>query len=535
MNLQNEIRTASPDKGSPEVILFGSGACAHRIAANLEASGVRVCVVSGIYDRKAMPDAAPANAPLAMELIRCRGFAGKFELLLKNGPRSLTLNVPAVVVAENAVATPNYEAYGLATDSRVTDISALEGMLRLPEAKQPFDPKTRIAFFNGCQKDSQPEVAKRMLDACCQLQQRSGIHTYYFTGNLKVSADGAEMQVQQAKASGTVFLKFNGEVPTIERLEEGRWAIACTDELVRRPFRMHVDWIVVDETIGPASRLAQLARRLGIHSDAGGFAQADNVRRMNHATNRRGIFVAGGARDVLSGAAQRADADQVTLQVLAFLKELETASVPRVTIQRGRCARCLTCHRLCPHVAIDVGARITVVAEACQQCGICMAGCPARAIEMQDVRLGPEIDRRLQPPATQPDAAVGAGRILVFGCARSAGQAMALIRMAGQQLPQEVAFIEVPCGGTVAERHLLDAFACGAAGVMLCVCHTDNCQSEIGNRLARKRVQAVSELMAAAGVDDGRLRVATVAANMGTELAASVGAFAEEVAALGNP
>jgi coenzyme F420-reducing hydrogenase delta subunit len=99
-------------------------------------------------------------------------------------------------------------------------------------------------------------------------------------------------------------------------------------------------------------------------------------------------------------------------------------------------------------------------------------------------------------------------------------------------LPEGVGFIEVPCGGTVSSRNLLDAFESGADGVMLCTCHGDNCQSEIGNRIARKRADGVVQLLAAAGVQTQRLCVASVAANMGVELADMIGAFAEAVAGL---
>jgi len=518
----------------PEVILFGSGTCAGHIAANLAARGIEVHRVIGKRNQQALSGVIPDHSLLAMELIRCRGFAGKFELRLNDGSRTMTMTVPAVIVAEDAVHTPNHGACGLPPGPRLMDIAALEELLQQAESRRPFKPEERVAFINGWQLDSHPAVAKRMLDACCQLQQQPGIATYFFTGNLKVAADGAESRVQQAKESGTVFLKFSEEYPTIASLDDDRFEITGTDELVRKPFRMPADWIVVDETIAPAARLSELAQRLGIHLDTTGFAQADNVRRMSNATNRRGIFVAGGGRGIMSTARQRADADQVSLRVLDFLKELETETPPQVTIERGRCARCLTCHRLCPHGAIDIGPHITVVPEACQQCGICMAGCPAHAIEMQGVRLGREIDRRMRAPDITPDEETAISRIVVFGCARSAGQALDLIRLTGQQLPEGVHFIQVPCGGAVAGHHLLDAFESGADGVMLCTCHTDNCQAEVGNQVARKRAAAAIELLATAGVDARRVRISSVAANMGTELAGMIGAFAAEMAALEN-
>jgi coenzyme F420-reducing hydrogenase delta subunit len=121
---------------------------------------------------------------------------------------------------------------------------------------------------------------------------------------------------------------------------------------------------------------------------------------------------------------------------------------------------------------------------------------------------------------------------MVFGCARSAGQARTLSRLTGHTLPTGVQFVEVPCGGTISSRHLLAAFDAGADGVMLFTCHTDNCQSEIGNQMARKRTDAVRDLLQAAGVESDRLAIASVAANMGNEFTFMINAFVDRIKAL---
>ncbi len=534
MHSQSENGWSSHDSGSHTVILFGDGACAHRIAANLAVVGVRVRRISG---NRASPDASDASLeqpPESMELLRCRGFAGHFELLFNTGTASVTATASAIVVAEDPDQTPTFDDYGLQPGPGVVALSTLEDGLQHPESQSPVDLPCRIAFINGCHNESHPAVAKRMLDACWQLQERSGMATWYFTGNLKVAADGAESRVQQAKAAGTVFLTCSQSDPTIEFQAGKGFMISGTDDVLREPLRVQVDCLVVDETIAPTRHLLQLGHRLGIHSDAIGFAQADNVRRWSNRTNRRGIFVAGGGRGPLSADQQQADADQVSLQVLNFLKGLDEVPPAQVSIQRGRCVRCLTCHRLCPHMAIDVGPHVTIVPQACERCGICVAGCPARAIEMKGVSLGRDIHGRLSSPAAIPNHHAKPSQIVVLGCARSAGQAMELIRMTGQPLAQGVHWIEVPCGGAVAGRHLLEAFERGADGVMLCTCHTDNCQSEDGSRVARKRAAGVGELLTSAGVDARRLRIASVAANMGNEFANLIAAFADEMGGLGD-
>ena len=440
--------------------------------------------------------------------------------------------MPAVVLAEDDDRTPNYAPYGLAPHPRVLSISSLEAKTHRASTLDRFGDGARIVFLCGWHNDGHPVIAQRMLACCHDLQRRSGLTTYFLAGNLKVAANGAEAMVQAAKRSGAIFLKFTRDYPTIRTLADGRFEIDCLDELTRSRFPLKADWMVVDETIGPGRHLDTLAKGLGINQDEFGFAQSDNVRRMSNATNRRGIFVAGGSRGILSEEEQLADADQVTLSVLTFLKDLDAEPGPTVAIDRGLCARCLTCHRMCPHRAIDIGEQMSVVTEACQSCGICVAACPARAIDMQGVHIGRDVSRQIRKPALDDRATHRIPQVVVFGCARSAGQARAMSRLTGHRLSKGIQFVELPCAGTLSSHHLLGAFEAGADGVMLCSCHTDNCQSEVGNQVACRRADTARKLLQAAGVDGERLAIASVAANMGNELILTIDDFVDRIKVL---
>ena len=527
-NTDHQKQTSPP----PEVMIFGSGACARKIAANLFDLGINAWLAA----REDSPPAAGHGEKMHwltnIGLTTCHGFARNFDLKLTQKASFIHLNVPAIVLAEDNDRSPNYEPYGLAPDPRVLSISSLEERIRQASSDDLFENGARIVFLCGWQNDSHPVIAQRMLDCCLHLQSQSRVFIYFMTGNLKVAANGAEAQVQAAKRSGALFLKFTRDFPAIRKLADGRFEIDYRDELTRTPFQLTADWVVVDETIGPGRHLNALAHGLATRQDNLGFAQSDNVHRMCNETNRRGIFVAGGSRGILSEDEQLADADQVTLKVIAFLQDLDADLLPKVEIVRGRCARCLTCYRLCPHMAIAIGNRVSVVTDACQSCGICVAGCPARAIEMEGLQIGAEVYQRLRKPDTKIEVPKRIPKVMVFGCARSAGQARSLSRLSGQTLPRGVQFIEVPCGGTISSRHLLAAFDAGADGVMLCTCHTDNCQSEIGNRVARRRADSARNLLISAGVESDRLNIASVAANMGNEFTFMIDAFVGRINAL---
>lgn len=531
---KTNAKTFLQDTPATEVIIFGSGVCAQQTAANLTGQGVNAYLAT-------MAEKAPMSMVgdkvqwlTGTQLMDCKGFAGEFNLTLNQDNALIRKKVGAIVVALDSAASPNYAPYGLVANERILNISSLEAHMRDAPPNALFQDGARIAILCGWQNHSHPGIARRMLNRCLQLQDLPKISTIFMTGHLKVAAEGAEALYHRAKKSGTVFLKFTDAFPTIQTTSDGRFEIAYQDELTRTPFVTTVDWIVVDETIGPAHGLHALVEKLDIEKDDQGFAQIDNVHRLNNATNRRGIFVAGGARGILTPDEQRTDADQVTMKVLAFLKNEDTEPLPKVEIHRGRCARCLTCHRLCPHNAIDIDRRISVVPHACQSCGICLAGCPARAIDMEGLKITTHLKQLYEPPPIKGEPSKNDPGILVLGCGRSAGQAHQLTRTMGYTMPPGVQFIEVPCAGSISSRHLLAAFDAGADGVMLCTCHVDNCKSNKGNKLAVKRAESARTLLDSVGIEKDRLDVSSLAANMANEFSLRVNEFVDRIQSLNN-
>lgn len=531
----DEKAYSKPGMGRPaalEVIIFGSGACAQKIAANLSDHNIQVSLVTPRKTLPAFKGSPGAHWITGSRPIDCRGFAKDFDVVMNQNGSSLRHKAHAIVVAEDQEHSPNYTSYGIEPDSHAIDISALEEKLARKSPETFFGDDAKIAFLCGWQKDSHPVIARRMMNCCLNLQRLSRINTFFFTGNLKVAPDGAEAVCHQAKKSGTVFLKFTHTYPSVQKLTDGRFEITYPDELTRSSFQLKADWIVVDENVVPGRKLDALAAALGIESDGLGFAQGDNVHRLSNATNRRGVFVAGGSRGILSTDEQLADADQVTLKLLEYMDDRDIDTLPQAEISNGRCARCLTCHRLCPHRAIDIGQRIRVVSQACQGCGICLAGCPARAIDMQGVQIRQQIKTAMQKPLDASDRQTRSAKVIVLGCGRSCGPAYRLARLAGRAWPHGARFVEVPCGGTISDRHLLAAFEAGADGVMICTCHTDNCKSTRGNMLAGKRADSALQVLELAGMEKERLKVTSVAANMGNEFCFMVADFVDRIANL---
>ncbi len=466
-------------------------------------------------------------------MVQCRGYAGAFEVKLRHNGASMITKVAAIAVATEEHRRSNFDVYGLSPSPCVLDIAAVEEQLTRVGGKGPLAAARRIVFLNGLRQDSHPKVFARMLDSCLKLQKNRQVQTFFITGNMKVAGDGLEVACHEAKAAGTVFIKYTERAPDLQTLPDDRIGIDYRDELTREDCRLEADCAVVDDTLGPDPKLVDLSRSLRLEQDRRGFAQGDNVRRANNLTNRRGIFVAGSARGVLSCQEIERDADQVALEIMAFLNDADREDLPRVQIDPGKCGRCLTCHRACPHGAIDIGMHMAVISQACQSCGICAAGCPARAIEIEGLAVTQALNGLAGQPVDSHHEENFNPRIVIFGCARSAAPARRLAGVGGSVLPDGVQFVEVPCGGAVSLQHLLTVFECGADGVLVCTCHEDNCRSQQGSGQARKRAAAALALLAMAQIQEDRLQIGTLAANMGREFFRTVAQFQQKIKALG--
>ena len=100
-------------------------------------------------------------------------------------------------------------------------------------------------------------------------------------------------------------------------------------------------------------------------------------------------------------------------------------------------------------------------------------------------------------------------------------------------LPAGLQIIEVPCGGSVSFRHLLEALQSYADGVMVLTCHDGNCHSERGNIHARQRSDEMRKRLKTMGLEAERLVNKSLAANMGIEFAQALVAFEQQLLKMG--
>lgn len=490
------------------VCIFGPAAHTREIGLLLQRHGFEVLQVDD-GPAAAVPSdrSVPAQALPGARLTACTGAAGEFVLAFAQNGRALERRAAALILAHPPLRVPLFARYGLQPSATVlTDPAAW----RRPESggSRPV-----VVILDGLCGGSTPELARERLRLAMRLRTELKADCRYFTRDLKVAAEGVEALSQSARATGVVFHTFTHSRPLFEQDAQGRVQIAFTDEVSGSDLRLRPDLVVVDEALTPSDTARDLARVLGLETDAAGFPQADNVHRLPVFTNRRGVLVAGAALPCEADAAS--DASNLLLA-------LHCAPNPAgAVIDPAACVRCLTCVRVCPYGAAELAGRPRVHPAACEGCGICAAECPRRAIRVPG--LAPAEIRSLldnDPKSPHPS-------VTVFACTRSGGPALRAAAAAARW-PARVTVVEVPCAGGLDREALVAAFDRGADGVMVLTCHDGNCHSRTGNRLARARVEQVQALLGWCG-KGGRLQVRTTAANMPAEVDGALADFASEL------
>ena len=148
----------------------------------------------------------------------------------------------------------------------------------------------------------------------------------------------------------------------------------------------------------------------------------------------------------------------------------------KVVFKPYKCLGCGECQAFCPTGAARVvppGPVAEFDFEKCKGCGICAAVCPAHAVDLN----GWEFDRisaRIHEIASE-----GKTKLLVFCC-----QWCEFKHIDGEELPEGVEVIPMPCSGRVDVLHVIQAIYEGIKGVLIVACPEEECKLDEGSKTA---------------------------------------------------
>jgi len=131
-------------------------------------------------------------------------------------------------------------------------------------------------------------------------------------------------------------------------------------------------------------------------------------------------------------------------------------------IDEAKCASCLTCFRVCPLSAIEIGEPMVANPVRCQACGLCAAVCPGNAITLS---------------CWEADVAAAEDRVPVLESAAPGDASLALLcrHVVEEDLPAS-RILNVPCLARLKPVDVLRFFQRGYRDVQLYPCARDDCK-----------------------------------------------------------
>jgi F420-non-reducing hydrogenase iron-sulfur subunit len=127
-------------------------------------------------------------------------------------------------------------------------------------------------------------------------------------------------------------------------------------------------------------------------------------------------------------------------------------------------------------------------------------------------------------------------KILAFCCHYCAYASADLAGSMRIQYPAGVRIIRTPCTGRLETEYYMKALENGADGVLIAGCLEGGCHFIDGNLFAKRRVNAVREMLEECGLEKERLRMVNISAAMATNLVQVIFEMVDTVKKLGpNP
>ena len=468
----------------PRVAVFGEG---------LEADQAALALASKGYPAYLFGKGAglSKNSPVTLlkdsRLISVSGTAGRFSLHYESAGQPRQMECAAIVTAAEPLQSLNTLK---GTAHKVFSLDEFEQALEKTPDTCPGTSIILLDYFGP-----EPKASARLALTTALKAGAAGKTITLIMNQMLVHGALGQRLYDEARRRGIDFFRYETR-DDLDIQESGKGFRIKLKEATLPSILLDLtcDALILPQALSPAKGFADLASLLRQPLDKEGFLQWANTRHRPVQSLRKGIFFAGTCHDDTDSDDLAKELDEI----VSFLSTQDSsfpASDPGVEINQKKCAQCLTCIRICPHGAIVMNdkSRPQIVPDSCFSCHLCVSNCPAFAIESRTMA------NEQVAGLTQKD------RVTVFACERSAALA------AGElSLPDHVQLIPIPCACRISSDIILKALLNGASKVIVSGCHSENCRSHEGDKMAADSVQKV---MALPGVAPARVLWEPVAAN----------------------
>lgn len=437
-----------------------------------------------------------------------QGYIGNYQVTLRpeNGGEQLPpLDISTVIVATGMREIPPEEGrflYG--RDPRVVTQLELEDRLR----EKALGPAAAVVMINCVE-------SKNEIRGCCHVGCHVAVKNAIAVKTLRPEAEVAvlyrDMSLvkeegraqERAKRLGVKFLRFpDDRYPEVQPAGE-RLAVTVYDLLLGRELELPADLVVLTTALGGDQSVEAVKGLLKVSANRDGFFQEAHVKLGPLEFPTHGVSLAGCAKAPMFFRESAEAGIGAAMKASIPMKKgyIETEGIV-ADIALAECSRCGLCSKRCPYHAIRLDAEEYphVIKALCKGCGLCAADCPKECIGIvhyTDAQVLAQVAAALEE---EPEK-----KIIAFVCHWCALGGVDMAGVSRLQYPPNARLIRVMCSARVSIKMIQEAFARGAAGVLVAGCEFPTCHYIEGNYAAEARVKRAKKKLAKAGYDPERL------------------------------